>query len=276
MEGDGAPTPETSPEEDLAMELAVLRAIVGVSKVSAHPAGRTDLKFNNNKVKIVYEKPDGDRVNLEVKCSQLLPTKLHAAREAKQQLAELLGSEAIEKAEEAILTKLGGSTVSTSFFARSREAQQKQKQQAELKEQVKQAKQRLAEAAAIELAAAQAREAAATELQRLQSALEELTVDQVRRALQPRTARPRAPLHRSAPGFFMHVRIVLEENAGPSPNPASVRARDAENESIDDRSAVCSQVRCNAPTRSPLVLGRPWTDFDRVWSVLRVSSAPRM
>ena len=194
MEGDGAPTPETSPEEDLAMELAVLRAIVGVSKVSAHPAGRTDLKFNNNKVKIVYEKPDGDRVNLEVKCSQLLPTKLHAAREAKRQLAELLGSEAIEKAEEAILAKLGGST-STSFFARSRAAQQKQKQQAELKEQVKQAKQRLAEAAAIELAAAQAREAAATELQRLQSALEELTVEhQVCRALQPCTARSRASL----------------------------------------------------------------------------------
>ena len=73
----------------------MLRAVGGVTSAHAYPAGRVDSTQNNNCIKVVIVDLDKP---LKVHCSKLLPTKLHAAREAKRQLAEMLGSEAIEKA----------------------------------------------------------------------------------------------------------------------------------------------------------------------------------
>ena len=86
-----------SSEEELKLELNVLEAIDGVISAKSYPVGRTDPTINNN---LVAVRMDGVSKLLKVHCRpEVLPTKVDAAREAKRQLAELLGSEAIEKAE---------------------------------------------------------------------------------------------------------------------------------------------------------------------------------
>ena len=99
-------------EEELKLELMVLRAIDRVKSAQMYPVGTVSAKLNSNRVIVNV---DGLSKPMIVHGNPLLPSKLDAAREAKRRLAEILGPAAIEKAEETVCTKLGDSK-SLSFF----------------------------------------------------------------------------------------------------------------------------------------------------------------
>ena len=101
-----------------------------------------------------------------------IPDKLTAAREAKRQVGLLLGLPAVEAAEAAVLKQVG--PAATSFFERSRAAQQKVQQKAELKAQLKDASQLCKETMA-SLRAEAAHDDAYEELGRIQGALSALS-----------------------------------------------------------------------------------------------------
>ena len=89
-------------QEQLELELQLLRSVAGVTLANAYPAKRVDPCRNNNFVKVVVERAaDPIKVHLSGHC----PSRLLAAREARRQLAELLGEAAIEKAIEVVLSQ---------------------------------------------------------------------------------------------------------------------------------------------------------------------------
>ena len=107
-----------SDSDELKHELSVLRAIVGVDKVGAYPAGRWDAsKLNNNKV-ICRVKKDGvdDFIKIQVHCSAELPNKVLAAQEAKRQVTELVGLTAVQAAEEQVQRELSGSAAAAASW----------------------------------------------------------------------------------------------------------------------------------------------------------------
>ena len=93
MDMDAQGNTTLSEDEELHVELMVLRAVSAVTSANAYPSGRVDLKVNNNFIKVAavdLEKP------LTVHCSKLLPTKLHAVgwrHENVNHLSESKGSE---------------------------------------------------------------------------------------------------------------------------------------------------------------------------------------
>ena len=77
-----------SEQEQLDLELQLLRSVAGVTLANAYPRKRVDPCRNNNFVKVVVERAaDPIKVHLSGHC----PSRLLAAREARRQLAELLG-----------------------------------------------------------------------------------------------------------------------------------------------------------------------------------------
>lgn len=229
--GKQAAAPDASAAaQELKLELAVIRAVAGVASAADYPRGKTDAKLNSNRVLVHLE--SGQKIDAH--CSPQLPTKLHAAREAKRQLGEIVGPAAISEAEALVAARMGGASSSgaASFFERSQAAQQKQAQQRQLKEQLQQARRRLGELRLAESAAAAAREAAEEELQRLQAALDEMSVEPVRVCQLCAAPLAQHPLASARP---WRGRILHAQEAKFAPNPTQIRPRGAENEPSDDR-----------------------------------------
>ena len=165
---------DVEPPDELTAELLVLKAIPGVSLVGEFPKGRHDKKQNKNHVRCRVE-VDGSFSPVDVHCTEdgRIPDKLTAAREVKRQVGLLLGLPAVEAAEAAVLKQFG--PAAASFFERSRAAQQKVQQRAELKAQLKDASQLCKETMASLRAAEAAHDAAYEELGRIQDALSALS-----------------------------------------------------------------------------------------------------
>jgi len=92
-----------APHDELSVVLDVLRAIPGVDKVEAFPAGRfIPDKLNQNKVRCRVWTSDEDCEMIQVHCGADCETKLDAALKAKRRVAEILGDEIVATAEERV------------------------------------------------------------------------------------------------------------------------------------------------------------------------------
>ena len=66
-------------EEELQLELQLLRTVAGVKSAQAYPVGRIDPVRNNNVIRVVVERAARP---IKVHLGEQLPSKLLAAREA--------------------------------------------------------------------------------------------------------------------------------------------------------------------------------------------------
>ena len=86
-------------KQQLKHELAVLNAVVGVK---AWQSGYDGPDLNRMDISLYVSEDGGGRKKIRTACSADMPTKLHAALEAKKKVARLLGEAAVAAAEERV------------------------------------------------------------------------------------------------------------------------------------------------------------------------------